>query len=83
MKGGKPHRVPLSPQAVAILEQARPMRNDSGLIFPSVQTGKAMTSATLKETYGKSWSVGKDGRAWIQDVFQDMGGRKNGSAACG
>ena len=49
MKGGKPHRVPLSPQAVAILEQARPMRNDSGLIFPSVQTGKAMTSATLKK----------------------------------
>lgn len=48
MKNGKPHRVPLSAPALALLEQARPLRNDSGLIFPSaLKPRNPMTSATL------------------------------------
>ena len=47
-KTGKPHRVALSAPALAILEQARPLRNDSGFIFPSaMKPRKHMHSATL------------------------------------
>jgi integrase len=49
MKAGREHRVPLSPQAVAVLEQAAAasgMRGDA-LIFPSGQTGKALSDMTL------------------------------------
>ena len=35
MKGGREHRQPLSDAAVAVLEQAREIRDGSGLIFPS------------------------------------------------
>lgn len=38
MKRGKPHRVPLSPEAIAILEAARGL--DPVLVFPSPQRGK-------------------------------------------
>ena len=35
MKGGREHRQPLSDAAMAVLEQAREIRDDSGLVFPS------------------------------------------------
>ena len=35
MKGGELHRVPLSRQALEVLEAARPLRDRSGLVFPS------------------------------------------------
>ena len=35
MKSGTEHRVPLSDAALAVLEQARALKNDSGLVFPS------------------------------------------------
>ena len=35
MKGGVRHQVPLSDAALAVLEQARPLRDDSGLVFTS------------------------------------------------
>ena len=35
MKGGELHRVPLSRQALEVLEAARPLRDRSGLMFPS------------------------------------------------
>ena len=35
MKTGHPHHIPLSDAAMAVLEQARPLRDDSGLVFPS------------------------------------------------
>ena len=49
MKNGKVHRIPLSAPALAILEQARPLRNDSALIFPSVQNPSiSMRGAALR-----------------------------------
>ena len=36
MKGGHQHRVPLSPQALQVLTEAREIRDNTGLIFPSV-----------------------------------------------
>ena len=48
MKGGVQHRVPLSKQVLAVLEQASPLRDDSRLVFPSpVNAGRRMSDMTL------------------------------------
>ena len=48
MKGGVQHRVPLSGPALAALERASQLRDDSGLIFPSpVKPGRPMSDMTL------------------------------------
>ena len=47
-KGRREHRVPLSDGAMAILEQARPFGDSSGLVFPS-QRGKVMSDNTLSK----------------------------------
>ena len=48
MKGGVQHRVPLSGPALAALEQASQLRDDSGLVFPSpVKLGHPMSDMTL------------------------------------
>ncbi|MYK69062.1 MAG: tyrosine-type recombinase/integrase [Gammaproteobacteria bacterium] len=46
MKGGREHRVPLSPQALRVLTEALDIRDATGLIFPSV-TGRAMVNVTM------------------------------------
>ena len=49
MKAGREHRVPLSRQAVAVLEAARGQAPDgTGLIFPS-QRGKALADSTISK----------------------------------
>ena len=48
MKAGVEHRVPLSGQALCVLDMAQPSRDDSGLVFPSPQRRKsAMSDMTL------------------------------------
>ena len=48
MKGGVQHRVPLSDAALAVLKRAAPLRDESGLIFPSpAKPGQAMSDMTL------------------------------------
>ena len=48
MKGGVDHRVPLSDPALAVLDQARSLRDESGLIFPSpMRRGQPMSDMTL------------------------------------
>ena len=51
MKGGKrkerDHRVPLSGQSLDALERMRPVRDESGLIFPSTRAGRPMSDMTL------------------------------------
>ena len=48
MKAGVEHRVPLSGAALAALEHARPLRDDSGLLFPSpTRRGKQLSDMTL------------------------------------
>ena len=46
MKGGRAHRVPLSPEALRVLAEARAIRDKTGLLFPSV-TGKPMVNVTM------------------------------------
>jgi integrase len=47
-KTGKPHRVPLSPRAVAILREAEALKDGSGLVFPSPR-GKVLSDMTLSK----------------------------------
>lgn len=48
MKGWAPHRVPLSGAALAVLEQAGPLRDGSALVFPSsTKPGHPMSDMTL------------------------------------
>ena len=48
MKSGREHRVPLSPAALAVLEQARELSDGTGLVFPSAN-GKALTDSTISK----------------------------------
>ena len=48
MKAGRTHRVPLSDAALAVLQQARELVDDSGLIFPSpAHAGRMLSDMTL------------------------------------
>ncbi len=48
MKMKREHRVPLSPRALAVLERAEALRDQSGLLFPSSK-GKALSDMTLSK----------------------------------
>ena len=48
MKGNRPHRVPLSARALAVLREAGEYRDDSGLVFPSAR-GRPLSDATMSK----------------------------------
>ena len=48
MKAGRPHRVPLSDAALAVLERARALDDGSGLVFPSpLRAGHPLSDMSL------------------------------------
>ena len=48
MKAGRGHRVPLSSQALELLRRVWPLRDDSGLVFPSAwKPGRPLSDMTL------------------------------------
>ena len=48
MKAGIEHRVPLSDEALEVLKEVYPLRDDSGLVFPSpMRPGKPLSDMTL------------------------------------
>jgi integrase len=47
MKGGRPHRVPLSDRAVAILQELEPLR-DSDYVFPGQRAAQPLSSMALE-----------------------------------
>lgn len=49
MKMKRPHRVPLSPRAVAILKDAEALRGDGDLVFPGTKPGKMLSDMTLSK----------------------------------
>lgn len=49
MKTGRPHRVPLSEQAIAVLEEARRLENGSGLVFPAPRSGMELSDMTFAQ----------------------------------
>ena len=54
MKNGKPHVVPLSDRAVAILRQAKALADGSEWIFPAVRSRKPMSDNTLTKCLRES-----------------------------
>jgi integrase len=52
MKAGREHRVPLSPQALAILEDMTRLQTPGGLVFPG-RHGRPLSSVTLEVTLHK------------------------------
>jgi len=49
MKMKRPHRVPLSQQAVDVLVKARTMEDGSGLVFPGTKPGRPLSDMTLSK----------------------------------
>jgi len=49
MKAKRDHRIPLSPRAVAILEQAKGLSDGEGLVFPGTKLGKPLSDMTLSK----------------------------------
>ena len=49
MKGGRPHRVPLSEQATAVLDEARGLDNGSGLVFPAPRSGLELSNMAFAQ----------------------------------
>ena len=49
MKGGRAHRVPLSEQAIAVLDEARGLDNGSGLVFPAPRSGLELSDMAFAQ----------------------------------
>ena len=49
MKAGKPHRVPLSHRALAILGEARGLSDGAGLVFPGPRSGGMISDMALTQ----------------------------------
>lgn len=49
MKAKKQHKVPLSPRAIAILQEARPLCRDDDLVFPGTKAGRPLSDMTLSK----------------------------------
>ncbi len=50
MKGGRTHRVPLTPECLSILEKVKPLNRD-GMVFPGMKKGQAISSAALHKYF--------------------------------
>ena len=72
MKSGQPHRVPLSDAAIAVLEQARPLRDGSALIFPSsVRPRHPMSDMTLTQVLRKTGLADRTTVHGFRSAFRD------------
>lgn len=49
MKMKRPHRVPLTPRMLEILQKAKSFENESGLVFPALTKQKPLSDATLSK----------------------------------
>ena len=49
MKAGRPHRVPLSRGALAILEEARSLGDSKGVVFPAPHTGAVLSDMAFTQ----------------------------------
>ena len=72
IKSGVEHRVPLSHAAVDVLERARPLRDKSGLIFPSsVKPGHPMSDMTLTQVLRKTGLAHRATVHGFRSAFRD------------
>ena len=49
MKAGKPHRVPLSHRALAILKEARSLSDENGVVFPAPRSGGVLSDMAFTQ----------------------------------
>lgn len=49
MKMKRPHRIPLTPRALSIVEDAKAISDGSELVFPGTKTGKPLSDMTLSK----------------------------------
>ena len=72
MKAGVEHRVPLCDAALELLEQARVLRDGSGLIFPSsVKAGHPMSDMTLTQVLRKTGLAERSTVHGFRSAFRD------------
>ena len=72
MKAGNDHRVPLSDAALTILEQARILDDDSGLIFPSpVKCGSPFSDMTMTKLLRDTGLAGQATVHGFRSTFRD------------
>ena len=83
MKAGKEHRVPLSQQAVALLNEARESSGDSGLVFPSPR-GRVLTDDPLSRLVRENNidAVPHGFRSSFRDWCGDTGVAREVAEAC-
>jgi len=73
MKMKRPHRVPLSPSAVAVLKEAQDLFGGIGRLFPGAKKGRPLSDVALSKTVkGLGFPVDVHGfrtsfRTWAQD----------------
>ena len=74
MKAGKVHRVPLSPAALAVLEEVRPLKKQrDDLVFPGGRQGKPLSDMALSGVVRRMNEHSEEGAA---PRWQDAEGRK-------
>ena len=62
MKGGKAHRVPLSPAALDVLRSLEPLRADAGdLVFPGGRRGRPLSDMAVSEVVRRMNEGGREG----------------------
>ncbi len=72
MKSGMDHRVPLSDTALVVLERARPLRDESALIFPSsVKPCHPMSDMTLTQVLRKTGLADRTTVHGFRSAFRD------------
>ena len=78
MKSGKAHRVRLSAPCLDILEQAKPLNNASGLIFPSpYHPGKPLTPEGLNKNLSNIGLADKTVVHGFRSSFRTWAGEEN------
>ena len=83
MKTGVEHRVPLSDDAVAVVESVRRLRDSSDLLFPSpVRPGKPLSDMSLTKIPPRYRAGRTRHRARLPLGVQNVGERANQRATC-
>ena len=81
MKAGTEHRVPLSSAALAVLEQARLLRDGSDLIFPSsVKRGTPLSNMTMTKILRDNGLAARTTAHGFRSSFRDWAGECTNTA---
>ena len=81
MKSGVAHRVPLSDPAVAVLDAALPLRDHSGLVFPSPRRkAQPMTATTLAAVLRRAGLADATTVHGFRSAFRDWAAERTDAA---